>query len=76
MFTREELCDNDGVELAVESLDEGHNLRTPGTEKLQEEKIKKVNMRMIPSELAEAPPNKLLILLTLLKRCFEAYCSI
>ena len=35
VFTREEFCDNDGVELAVESLNEGHNLRTPGTEKLE-----------------------------------------
>ena len=78
VFTREELRDNDGVELAMESLNKGHNLRTPGTEKLEERRPKnknkkKVNIRIIPSEMAEAPPNKLL---TLLKHCFEAYCSI
>ena len=70
MSTREEFCDNDGVELAVESLDEGHNLRTPGTEKLEERRPKnknkkKVNIRIIPSEMAEAPPNELHVLLTL-----------
>ena len=42
VFTREEFCDNDGVELAMESLNEGHNLRTPGTEKLEQEKEKKL----------------------------------
>ena len=76
VFTREELRDNDGVEFAVESLDEGHNLSTPGTDKLEERRkkeTKKVNIRIIPSEMVEAPPNKLL---TLLKHCFEAYCSI
>ena len=41
MFTREELRDNDGVELAVESLNEGHNLRTPGMDKLEERRNKK-----------------------------------
>ena len=43
VFTREEFCDNDGVELAVESLNEGHNLSTPGTDKLEEEKEKSQN---------------------------------
>ena len=41
VFTREEFCDNDGVELAVESLNEGHNLRTPGMDKLEERRNKK-----------------------------------
>ena len=70
MFTREELRDNDGVELAVESLNEGHNLRTPGMDKLEERRNKKGKTK---SEMAEEPSNKLL---TLLKHCFEAYYSI
>ena len=45
VFTREEFCDNDGVELAVESLNEGHNLSTPGTDKLEEWRKKKVKMQ-------------------------------
>ena len=43
VFTREELCDNDGVEFAVESLDEGHNLRTPGTDKLEGRRKKSIS---------------------------------
>ena len=43
VFTREEFRDNDGVEFAVESLDEGHNLSTPGTEKLEERRRKSIS---------------------------------
>ena len=67
VFTREEFCDNDGVELAVESLNEGHNLRTPGTEKFS---------YIWGCYHQRWQKHCTISFLTLLKNYFEAYCSI
>ena len=74
VLTKEEFCDNDGVELAVESLNEGHNLSTPGTDKLEEEKEKSQNAiwgRYHQSWQKNRPINFLFY-----SHCSEAYCSI